>query len=163
VGYKLEGDLLGRGLGADRGARALALCALPDRVAAERQGPAEAHRQAAADCADALGDRKRSRCVGGRANATCQMPTCGCAGVEPVHKVGVAKMGTRIGGALCMTTSRLYHDGSRALQDQFDSRRLADHWEERITRDAFSDVDKEKQPRSIADVLFEPPVRRDVV
>ena len=42
-----------------------------------------------------------------------------------------------------MTTSRLYHDGSRALQDQFDSRRLADHWEEKITRDAFSDVDKE--------------------
>jgi predicted pyridoxine 5'-phosphate oxidase superfamily flavin-nucleotide-binding protein len=42
-----------------------------------------------------------------------------------------------------MTTSRLYHDGSRAFQDQFDSRRLADHWEEKITRDAFSDVDKE--------------------
>lgn len=42
-----------------------------------------------------------------------------------------------------MTTSRLYHDGSRALQDQFGSRRLADHWEEKITRDVFSDVDKE--------------------
>ena len=42
-----------------------------------------------------------------------------------------------------MTTSRLYHDGSRALQDEFGSRRLADHWEEKITRDAFSDVDKE--------------------
>jgi predicted pyridoxine 5'-phosphate oxidase superfamily flavin-nucleotide-binding protein len=42
-----------------------------------------------------------------------------------------------------MTTSRLYHDGSRALQDQFDSRRLADHWEEKITSDVFSDVDKE--------------------
>ena len=42
-----------------------------------------------------------------------------------------------------MTTSRLYHDGSRALQDQFDSRRLADHFERTITRDAFSDADKE--------------------
>jgi uncharacterized protein len=42
-----------------------------------------------------------------------------------------------------MTISRLYHDGSRALQDQFDSRRLADHWDEKITRDAFSDADKE--------------------
>lgn len=42
-----------------------------------------------------------------------------------------------------MTTSRLYHDGSRGLQDQFDSRRLADHWEENITRDVFNDVDKQ--------------------
>lgn len=42
-----------------------------------------------------------------------------------------------------MTTNQFYHEGSRALQDQFDSRRLADHWEERITRDAFTDADRE--------------------
>lgn len=42
-----------------------------------------------------------------------------------------------------MTTSQFYHEGSRALQDQFDSRRLADHWDEKITRSAFTDVDKE--------------------
>ena len=42
-----------------------------------------------------------------------------------------------------MTASPFYHDGSRALQDQFDTRRLADHWQEKITRSAFSDIDKE--------------------
>lgn len=42
-----------------------------------------------------------------------------------------------------MTTSRLYHDGSRALQDGFDSRRLADSWEGKITRDLFTDGDRE--------------------
>lgn len=42
-----------------------------------------------------------------------------------------------------MTVSRLYHDGSRALQDEFDSRRLADHWEGKITRDLFTEGDRE--------------------
>lgn len=39
-------------------------------------------------------------------------------------------------------SSLLYHDGSRALQDAFGSRPLADRMEERITRTAFTDDDK---------------------
>ncbi len=38
--------------------------------------------------------------------------------------------------------SIMYHDGNRALQDQFDSRRIADRLEEKLTRTAFSDADK---------------------
>ena len=38
-------------------------------------------------------------------------------------------------------TSMLYHEGSRAFQDEFDSRRLADRLEE-LSRTAFSDDDK---------------------
>ena len=41
-----------------------------------------------------------------------------------------------------MTTSRLYHEGNRELQDQFDSRRIADRLEERLMRTAFSADDK---------------------
>ena len=36
-----------------------------------------------------------------------------------------------------------YHDGMRALQDRFDSRRLADRLDERVGRRAFSDEDRE--------------------
>ena len=36
----------------------------------------------------------------------------------------------------------LYHDGSRALQDEFGSRALADRLEQKLTRTAFSDDDK---------------------
>jgi predicted pyridoxine 5'-phosphate oxidase superfamily flavin-nucleotide-binding protein len=38
--------------------------------------------------------------------------------------------------------SILYHEGSRRLQDQFDSREIADRLEERLTRIAFTDEDK---------------------
>jgi uncharacterized protein len=38
--------------------------------------------------------------------------------------------------------SILYHDGNRGLQDQFDSRRIADRLEEKLTRTAFSADDK---------------------
>jgi len=38
--------------------------------------------------------------------------------------------------------SILYHDGNRALQDQFDSRRIADRLEEKLTRTIFSPDDK---------------------
>ena len=41
-----------------------------------------------------------------------------------------------------MPDSLLYHDGNRALQDAFDSRRLADRMEEKIIRTVFSDDDK---------------------
>ena len=41
-----------------------------------------------------------------------------------------------------MTDSMMYHDGNRRLQDQFDSRRIADRLEEKLTRVAFSDDDK---------------------
>ncbi|HUG16123.1 MAG TPA: pyridoxamine 5'-phosphate oxidase family protein [Thermomicrobiales bacterium] len=37
--------------------------------------------------------------------------------------------------------STVYHEGNRELQDQFDTRRLADRLEERIVRDAFVEDD----------------------
>lgn len=36
----------------------------------------------------------------------------------------------------------MYHDGSRALQDRFDSRRIADRLEEVTAREAFTEQDK---------------------
>jgi predicted pyridoxine 5'-phosphate oxidase superfamily flavin-nucleotide-binding protein len=36
----------------------------------------------------------------------------------------------------------MYHDGNRRLQDQFDSRRIADRLEEKLTRAAFTADDK---------------------
>src|SRR5688500_3394748 len=42
-----------------------------------------------------------------------------------------------------MSESKLYHDGSRQLQDRFDTRRLADRMEEVIAHDAFTDADRE--------------------
>src|SRR5258708_22766203 len=41
-----------------------------------------------------------------------------------------------------MTASTLYHDGNRRLQDAFDSRRLADRLEEKLTRASFTDDDR---------------------
>lgn len=38
--------------------------------------------------------------------------------------------------------SRLYHEGNRTLQDRFDTRRLADRIEERITRETIDDDDR---------------------
>ena len=38
--------------------------------------------------------------------------------------------------------SIMYHEGNRQLQDRFDSRRLADRLEEKLTRTAFTDDDK---------------------
>ena len=36
----------------------------------------------------------------------------------------------------------MYHDGNRRLQDQFDSRRISDRLEEKLTRTAFTADDK---------------------
>ena len=36
----------------------------------------------------------------------------------------------------------MYHDGNRRLQDEFESRRIADRLEEKLTRTAFTDDDK---------------------
>ena len=36
----------------------------------------------------------------------------------------------------------MYHDGNRQLQDRFDSRRIADRLEEKLTRTAFTEDDK---------------------
>jgi predicted pyridoxine 5'-phosphate oxidase superfamily flavin-nucleotide-binding protein len=36
----------------------------------------------------------------------------------------------------------MYHEGNRRLQDQFESRRIADRLEEKLTRFAFSDADR---------------------
>lgn len=41
-----------------------------------------------------------------------------------------------------VSDSLLYHEGSRSLQDAFDSRRIADRLEEITTRTAFTDDDK---------------------
>ncbi len=41
-----------------------------------------------------------------------------------------------------MTDSIMYHDGNRRLQDQFDSRRLSDRLEEKLTRTQFTPDDK---------------------
>jgi predicted pyridoxine 5'-phosphate oxidase superfamily flavin-nucleotide-binding protein len=41
-----------------------------------------------------------------------------------------------------MTGSIMYHEGNRALQDRFESRRIADRLEEKLTRTAFSADDK---------------------
>jgi len=41
-----------------------------------------------------------------------------------------------------MTESILYHDGNRRLQDEFESRRIADRLEEKLTRTVFMDDDK---------------------
>jgi predicted pyridoxine 5'-phosphate oxidase superfamily flavin-nucleotide-binding protein len=38
--------------------------------------------------------------------------------------------------------SRLYHDGSRTLQDRFDTRRLADRLEERLVSDTIGENDR---------------------
>src|SRR5712671_5287751 len=41
-----------------------------------------------------------------------------------------------------MTDSIMYHDGNRRLQDQFDSRRISDRLEEKLTRTQFTPNDK---------------------
>src|SRR3990172_5138406 len=41
-----------------------------------------------------------------------------------------------------MTESIMYHSGNRRLQDAFDSRRIADRLEEKLTRTSFSESDK---------------------
>ena len=41
-----------------------------------------------------------------------------------------------------MADSTLYHDGSRRLQDRFDTRRLADRLEQVIAHVAFTDGDR---------------------
>lgn len=41
-----------------------------------------------------------------------------------------------------MADTIMYHDGSRRLQDQFDSRRISDRLEEKLTRTTFTEDDK---------------------
>jgi hypothetical protein len=41
-----------------------------------------------------------------------------------------------------MGDSIMYHDGNRRLQDRFDSRRISDRLEEKLTRTAFTDDDR---------------------
>jgi predicted pyridoxine 5'-phosphate oxidase superfamily flavin-nucleotide-binding protein len=41
-----------------------------------------------------------------------------------------------------MAESIMYHEGNRRLQDQFDSRRISDRLEEKLTRNVFTDDDK---------------------
>ena len=41
-----------------------------------------------------------------------------------------------------MADSIMYHDGNRALQDRFDSRRISDRLEEKLTRQVFTDNDR---------------------
>ena len=41
-----------------------------------------------------------------------------------------------------MTETIMFHEGNRQLQDRFDSRRISDRLEEKLTRTAFTDDDK---------------------
>jgi len=41
-----------------------------------------------------------------------------------------------------MTDTVMYHEGNRRLQDQFDSRRISDRLEEKLTRTQFTPADK---------------------
>ena len=41
-----------------------------------------------------------------------------------------------------MSESIMYHEGNRRLQDQFESRRISDRLEEKLTRNVFTDDDK---------------------
>jgi Predicted flavin-nucleotide-binding protein structurally related to pyridoxine 5''-phosphate oxidase len=41
-----------------------------------------------------------------------------------------------------MTSSVMYHEGNRQLQDQFDSRRISDRLEEKLTRHEFTSDDR---------------------
>jgi len=41
-----------------------------------------------------------------------------------------------------MTSSKLYHEGNRKLQDEFASRKIADRLEEKLMRTAFTENDK---------------------
>src|SRR3954451_17398625 len=41
-----------------------------------------------------------------------------------------------------MRDSVMFHDGNRRLQDQFDSRRISDRLEEKLTRQLFTDQDR---------------------
>ncbi len=41
-----------------------------------------------------------------------------------------------------MSQSLMFHDGNRRLQDRFDSRRIADRLEEKLTRFAFTEADR---------------------
>jgi predicted pyridoxine 5'-phosphate oxidase superfamily flavin-nucleotide-binding protein len=50
--------------------------------------------------------------------------------------------GKRNGGRAPMPETIMYHDGNRRLQDQFDSRRISDRLEEKLTRTAFTADDK---------------------
>src|SRR3954468_16079403 len=45
-------------------------------------------------------------------------------------------------GRAPMSESIMYHDGNRQLQDRFDSRRISDRLEEKLTRTAFTADDK---------------------
>ena len=48
-----------------------------------------------------------------------------------------------------MPESVMFHDGNRRLQDQFDSRRIADRLEEKLTHQAFTDADRAFIERSM--------------
>jgi hypothetical protein len=72
VPLAVEGNLLGSRPGTRRGPRALALRALPHRVAAQRPGPGEEHGRAAADCEGAHWSCNGASCVAGQ---TSELPS----------------------------------------------------------------------------------------
>src|SRR6202142_3300787 len=58
--------------------------------------------------------------------------------MPPKRHDGGIRADDRRGNAM----SIMYHDGNRQLQDRFDSRRISDRLEEKLTRTAFSADDK---------------------
>src|SRR4029453_18939230 len=48
----------------------------------------------------------------------------------------------RSGGGIAMPESVMFHEGNRRLQDRFDSRRISDRLEEKVTRKEFNADDR---------------------
>jgi uncharacterized protein len=49
-----------------------------------------------------------------------------------------------------MPDSIIYHDGNRHLQDRFDSRRISDSLEEKLTRTQFTPDDKRSSRKALS-------------
>src|SRR5918912_749908 len=81
-----------------------------------------------------LGGGRGERCV-----KRCR-PQAGFDGDRSLCAVSCVAGGAQRKGKLKMDET--YHDGMRALQDRFDSRRLADRLDERLARTSFTAEDR---------------------
>jgi predicted pyridoxine 5'-phosphate oxidase superfamily flavin-nucleotide-binding protein len=65
--------------------------------------------------------------------------------IEPGHLMVCSfqvQRGKHSGGSIAMPESVMFHEGNRQLQDRFDSRRISDRLEEKLTRKEFTADDK---------------------
>jgi uncharacterized protein len=65
----------------------------------------------------------------------------GCGRIDVAERMA-ASFAARARGATPMADSIMYHEGNRRLQDEFDSRRISDRLEEKLTRTRFTDDDR---------------------